>query len=314
VGIDVMSQDWDKLMTDLDAYDERKRLAGDYSNYDNSIPLEIVRRIFLVLVAVARAADWAESDVLMVQNIGIALQTPVYDVLGAIFLVEGTNPSGVAVTSYLNSAYNSFIHRIAFYTKNPGLRASACVLTRRGDPPFRDSVALRTYGDDVLGAVRPDSEYQSEQITNFDVRDAALLLEMKYGAADKGGILPETYDKDDVSYLKCTTVYCPSIKRSVGKLALSSIRKSLAFQRNAGLDAAINTANSALRLFYAHCDSDEGRTAFAELRENLISRLAEPTAINRETLLVSFQDLTTSLSTGIPMGSTIPEEWEAMWL
>lgn len=314
VGIDVMSNDWETLMRDLEAYNERRRLAGDYSNYDNSIPLELVRRIFLVLVAVARAAGWSDDDVLMVQNIGVALQNPTYDVLGAIFLVEGTNPSGVSVTSFLNSAYNSFIHRVAFYTKNPELRASAFVLSRRSDPPFRDSVALRTYGDDVLGAVRHVTEFRSRAITNFDVRDAALLLEMTYGAADKGGILPETYDKDVVSYLKCTSVFCPSIGRSVGKLALSSIRKSLAFQRNGGLDAAINTANSALRLFYAHCDSDEGRVRFAGLREELISRLAEPDAVNRETLLVTFQDLTTSLSTGDAAAPTFPDECEARWL
>jgi len=259
VGIDVASLQWDTLMTRLDSYNGRSRIAGDYSNYDNSIPECLISAAYSVVHEVARSADWDGRALEIIDALRVNMMNPIYIVLGTVYRASGTNPSGVAITTYVNSLVNCLVHRYAFFEKNPGTTEQ-----------FSKHVALATYGDDVLGAVRVGS--QVSPIDNHDVCRVAGVFGMVYGAIDKNSDLPRLYAREQVSFLKCENVFAPDLRRQIGVLDKASIAKSLYFERNKGLEARRSTCESALRLYSRHVFA---RRAQLGSYERLRAELAE---------------------------------------
>jgi len=293
VGMDCLSADWEQLMDHLDEYNASERLAGDYSNYDNSIHSRLIGRAYSVIEGLGRAATWDRESLRLMSGIGRNMTNPIYIVLGMVVRADGTNPSGVAITTWINSLVNSLVHRIAYYTKNPVDFVSP------GDDglyPFQRSIRLSTYGDDVLGAVR--SVPGVVAITNHDVRDAADRLGMMFGPIDKGSAyFPPSYSVSEVSFLKCVDTYVPQLKRRVGMVAQASVRKCLTFERNSDFEARRNTAESALRLFYVRALVEEREEGFGSMREQLLSALLPRVedSIAREGLLPDLAAITSSL-------------------
>lgn len=275
VGISVHSMDWEHLQEDLESYDKHKRLAGDYTSFDLSTHEVLLDEFYACLVALAADAGWSDRDIKLVKALGSNLARPVYIMLGQVFSVRGSNPSGVAVTTHTNSGVNSLLHRYAFYARNPSLVGGA--VTRGGGTHFTDTVCLRTYGDDVIGAVRGGAS--CIPICNGDVQRAAALFGMAYGPISKGSsYFPDYYDADEVEFLKCTSVFVPELGHRVGRLALSSIRKSVAFERGTvGLSQRVSTLSSALRMYFpaAACEGGAGVGAYDRLRAIFARALAD---------------------------------------
>lgn len=293
VGMDCLSADWEQLMEHLDGYNADQRLAGDYSNYDNSIHSRLIGRAYSVIENLGRVAAWDSESLRLMNGIGKNMTNPVYIVLGMVIRADGTNPSGVAITTWVNSLVNSLVHRIAFYTKNPMDYVGP---DDDGLHPFQRSVRLSTYGDDVLGAVRDVPGVLA--ITNHDVRDAAERLGMVFGPIDKeSAYFPPSYPVREVSFLKCTDTYVPQLKRRVGMVAQASVRKCLTFERNADFEARRNTAESALRLFYVRALVEGREGGFSSMREQLLSVLLPNVedSIEREGLLPNLDAITSGL-------------------
>jgi hypothetical protein len=294
VGMDVMSADWGELMADLESYSQSGWLGGDYSNYDNSIILALVQALGRILVECARVSGYNDEQVHMVRSLLKALERPVYVFLGTVYRASGSNPSGVAITTYMNSGYNSLIHRMAFYRANPQCVLIADTLDKNRCTPFRANVCLRTYGDDVIGS--PRNVDGVLRLTNYHVRDVAASLGMTYGAATKGQELPELYDPTELRFLKCADVYSPSLERRVGSVELSSVRKALAFERSKARDSRINTASAALRLFYAHCDASDQKDRYDAVRDILHQKLTpQYSSVPAVDVLPSFDAMTASI-------------------
>jgi len=269
IGLDVLSGDWEKFMDFLDEYDTHKRLAGDYSNYDNSIHSRLIGAAYDIIAALGRVAGWDPMSMLLMAAIGKNMKNPVYIILGMVYRADGTNPSGVAITTWINSLVNSLVHRIAFYTKNPLVPA---VVGEDALFPFQRSVRMGTYGDDVLAATR--HVFGIVPISNHDVREAADRLGMTFGPIDKGSAyFPPYYSTDEVSFLKCTDTYVSQLGRRVGMIAQTSVRKCLSFERNTDFEARRNTAESALRLFFVRALVEGREEGFGELRGQLLNTL-----------------------------------------
>lgn len=277
VGISVHSMDWEWLQEDLESYNESERLAGDYTGFDLSTHEALLNEFYACLVALAVDAGWTERDVRLVRALGSNLARPVYIMLGQVFSVKGSNPSGVAVTTHTNSGVNSLLHRYAFYARNPVLVGGGVV--SGAGTHFTETVCLRTYGDDVIGAVRCGTQYAP--ICNGDVQRAAALFGMVYGPILKGSsYFPDYYNAEEVEFLKCASVYVPELGHRVGRLALSSIRKSLAFERGTvGLTQRVSTFGSALRMYFpaAACEGGTGIDTYDRLRAMLAQALADST-------------------------------------
>jgi len=308
VGMDVLSGDWEKLMDFLDEYHVAERLAGDYSNYDNSIHSRLIGAVYEIIAALGVAAGWDTMSVLLMAAIGENMKNPVYIILGMVYRADGTNPSGVAITTWINSLVNSLVHRIAFYTKNPSILV---VVGEDGLFPFQRSVRISTYGDDVLAAVRAILGVVS--ISNHDVREAADRLGMIFGPIDKGSaFFPPYYRVEDVSFLKCTDTYVQQLGRRVGMIAQASVRKCLSFERNTDFEARRNTAESALRLFFARALVEKREQGFDDMRGQLLETLLPGVedSIAREGLLPTID---TILSKLLSEEQVSPQEPFAEW-
>lgn len=178
--------------------------------------------------------------------------------------------------------------------------------------PFQISVRLSTYGDDVIGAVREVLGIFS--IDNHDVMLAAGRLGMTFGPIDKGSEhFPSYYSVTEVSFLKCTTVFIPALDRCVGMVAQLSVRKCLTFERNSDLEARRNTAESALRLFYARAISEGRRAQFDELRSAFLEVLVPGVehSVGREALLPTIDSITEGLRA--PEKSEPDKPHEKIW-
>jgi hypothetical protein len=316
VGIDVQSSDWEELQYDLASFGNDMRIGGDYKGFDLSTHEALLRGFYDSLVTLARDAGWDDRSVRIVRGLGANLSRPVYLFLGQAFRVEGSNPSGVAITTHANSGVNSLIHRYAFYMRNRALVQAAKLLPGVGTLFTRD-VCLRTYGDDVIGSVR-DCE---SGLNNHDIRDAAACFGMVYGPIDKGSAeLPLYYHKDQVEFLKCSSVFVPELGRRLGCIALGSVRKSIAFERGAvGFGERHSTLQSALRLYFptaAAYGAEEGRLRFAALRDVFLGALTQVGSLAEGDLNVSalptYDEILESLRGGEP-GWCLPDDvWEGV--
>jgi len=310
IGMDVLSADWEQLMEHLDGFNATERLAGDYSNYDNSIHSRLIGHVYSITASLGGVAGWDATSLRLMAGIGRNMTNPVYIILGMVFRADGTNPSGVAITTWVNSLVNSLVHRIAYYDKNPKVPVVADV---GGLFPFQRSVRLSTYGDDVLGAVRDVPGIVP--ITNHDVQIAAERLGMIFGPIDKGSAyFPPSYAVGEVSFLKCVDTFVPKLKRRVGMIAQASVRKCLTFERNADFEARRNTAESALRLFYVRALHEKREDGFDALRSQLLETLLPRVedSIAREGLLPDLDTITSGLLSVDKITPVVPpaDWWE----
>lgn len=263
VGMNPVSRDWSHVMSAIDEYDPDMRLAGDYSNFDNSIRPEVIEIVYDVLCDLVQG-HYEPQDIQLMRDIAKHLKNPHYVMLGTVFKVAGTNPSGIAVTSYVNSLFNALVFRYAFYRKNPTLEVGQ-------SSPFQDSVRLLTYGDDVVGAVRDRDGVV--KLSNFDIRDYAAECGMTFGSVDKNSALPEYYTRDEATFLKCAPYFSPTLGFELGLLCKASIRKSVSFEHEKTDEAGrACTYATALRLVIPHLvDREDGVLVFEELREAFAS-------------------------------------------
>ncbi len=280
VQLNVMSESWEKLQVRIEQHDAANgntdRLAGDYSNYDLSTHAELLSGFYEAIVRISELALWSAYDLRVLRGLAVNLCNPVYILLGQVVRVKGSNPSGIACTTDANSGANCILHRYAFYAKNPGyVHADKSVSSSK--TLFSDSVALTTYGDDAFGSVALNGP--SLPITNADVARAAALFGMTYGALDKsGGEHPPYYPAHRADFLKCSSVYDEAVGFRIGRLPLSSIRKSLAFERMDTFESRLSTMQSALQLYYPHCvggSREENMRKFGELRTIFSERLLQ---------------------------------------
>lgn len=293
VGMDCLSSDWGLMMDHLDGYNVTERLAGDYSEYDISIHDRLIGYVYSIIRDLGEVVSWDDMTLGLMSAIGMNMMNPVYIVLGMVVRANGTNPSGVAITTWVNSLANSLVHRIAFYDKNPSVPVE---VDADGLFPFQRSVRLNTFGDDVLGASLDVPG--ANKIDNHDVRAAAARLGMKFGPIDKESTcFPPYYEVGAVSFLKCSDVYVPRLARRAGMIAQGSVRKCLTFERNSDFEARRNTAESALRLFYVRAVAEDREDAFNQLREQFLEALSPDVehSIERENLLPSLDSITDGL-------------------
>jgi hypothetical protein len=271
IGVNPLGPSWEALMARFDNAADCLCCAIDYKAYDNSIHNALKERVNACLVECARKHGYSERDIIILRGLLRALLFIQYEMLGEVFVAtKGGMPSGVYGIAEYNSLTNMLLHRYAFYRINPHLICRACAAE------FRQHVILVCYGDDAKQAKRAGST--ANRLTNFVLRDAAADFGMKVTPADKKGELTEFTENPD--FLKCTTIFVPRLGRRVGMIALSSIRKSLAFERRSAMEkiARVSTARSALRLYWPHChDSPE---QFEELRSHLVNALQSSTGIN----------------------------------
>jgi hypothetical protein len=213
VGIDCHSPQWGEFMNHVTTHGDDRIVAGDYSGYDQQLPLNVTQASMNILVVLAECLGYSESSLKIMRGIISDITTPTVNFYGSLMTLMGGNPSGQNLTVYLNSIVNAVLSRCAFYELAPN----------NGFAYFRKYVSQITYGDDDIGSV-------SELCPWFTAVEKAKILKsygLVYTPPSKSGDHIDYMKLEDVDFLKRKNVYIPEINKHLGALEESSIYKSL---------------------------------------------------------------------------------------
>jgi hypothetical protein len=157
------------------------------------------------------SGGYTEDDIHVMKMMVTDIVHPLVDWNGTMIMLYSMNTSGHNLTVHLNSCANSIYTRMGFFHHYPSA------------PPFRECVAMTTYGDDLNGSV-----HHSFRDFNFEsYRDFLAEFGMKITLPDKSGESQRFLPRERADFLKRTSVYIPEIDTTVGALDEDSIFKSL---------------------------------------------------------------------------------------
>jgi len=139
---------------------------------------------------------------------------PVVDMVGDIFRDMGLQPSGKDGTAQDNCLVGLILLMYAWYT-----------IPETRDLDFFEYVKPRTYGDDMLAAVKKEvlPFYNNISYANF----CKQHYHMGVTPASKNGELKEYLDVHSISFLKRNFVYRKDLNRWVAPISKESLVKTL---------------------------------------------------------------------------------------
>jgi hypothetical protein len=237
VGMNCMGLDWQDFNKHINKYGKKRIVAGDFSKFDMRLPAQVTMAAFKVLINIAKKCGYSEDDIVIMTGLATDICYPVVAYNGDLLMFLGINPSGQNLTVYINGIAVSLFYRCSYFdiVKPEGPVKPGEVQWCRGPPPsdeeimkvtfipFRDVMALGTYGDDSKGSVKKGyDEYNFCTIQSYFAQYGIVLTTPD--KKDTG--LPFTEDHL-ADFLKRTNVYIPEIRRNVGALDPMSIYKSL---------------------------------------------------------------------------------------
>jgi hypothetical protein len=201
-------RDWDTLYRYLTKHGCDRMVAGDYGNYDKSMPPVFILAAFWVLDE-WRSFHMPLSPHARAVSRGIATDVayPLVNVNKELIQFYGGNPSGHPLTSIVNSIANSLFMRFAWL--KIGLPLDR----------FRFSVSLMTYGDDnTFGS-------SEDEFNHTTVSNVLKAHGVEYTMADKTSASVPFLHIKDIDFLK--RGFARVQGRIVAPLALKSVDKSM---------------------------------------------------------------------------------------
>lgn len=266
VGTNCHGLDWQTLWNFIIERGVARLHAGDFSNYDQTLPTQLPIASLEGFVELASLMDYTPRQLRIMKNLIGDLVYPMIAFNGdMISPIEGGWISGVPMTVHVNGMCGSIMQRIVFFDSYPEV------------DDFRSCVNLITYGDDNAGSV-------AEGYEKFNIKSVSEYLGrygMRYTMPDKESELTEYLPLKEMEFLKRKSTYIPEIDRLVGSLDERSIFKSLHCQiRNKG-DARLpgekagELIDGALREWFFH-----GRDVF-ERRRGEMQQVATEANIER---------------------------------
>jgi len=215
VGIDSHSPNWQVLMNHISTHGSDRIVAGDYSGYDQQLPLNVTQACMKILVLLAQDLGYDDKSLIIMESMISDVTTPIVNYYGSLITLMGGNPSGQNLTVYLNSIVNSVLSRCAFFELRPS--PSFCY--------YRKYVSQITYGDDDIGSVSSDCEW----FNSIDKARILLTYGLTYTPPSKTGDHLKYMDLNEVDFLKRKNIYISELDLSIGALDEDSILKSLSY-------------------------------------------------------------------------------------
>jgi hypothetical protein len=189
VGMNCFGRDWDDLHEYLFQPGWRV-FCGDYSNFDQRQASSIMKCAWKILINFCRANNpgvFIALTLNVMYSLAIECCNPIVNFFGDLYIFNGYNPSGHALTVVINSIVNSLYIRVAWLDIFGNLK------------DFNDHVRIITYGDDNVISVHP--KYQER----FNQNTVSLAL-AKYGViytdAHKSAVMEPFVAEDDATFLK----------------------------------------------------------------------------------------------------------------
>jgi len=212
VGCNAEGTEWEQLYTYMMKFPNK--FGGDYSEYDQRMPAQLICAAFKVLISVAKMSEhYTQRDITIMESVVSEVVNPIIIYDGAVLMLFGSNPSGQNLTVIINCIVNSILLRCAYYSKYPNDKIGS----------FRKYVAIQTYGDDVLGSVSS----KRKLFNVVSVSDYLAKYNIKFTSPSKEKAECPFLRDDELEFLKRTNYYNSDLGCNVGILAEKSIYKRL---------------------------------------------------------------------------------------
>jgi len=266
VGINCHGPEWNEFYAHVLARGTDRIIGGDYKNYDQFMPSQLIFASLRILIDFARLCDYKEEDLNVMETMCGDI---VYSIIAfngdLVGLTEGGHISGNSLTVVINGICGSLNARACFFTIYPDTSFN-----------FRQAVNFMTYGDDNIGTV-------DEDFTEFNIKSMSKFLKSYgqiYTMPDKDSELTEFLKLEEFEFLKRKSVYHESLGLYLGALVEKSIFKSLhCYMRPKGAPlserhAAAMNMDTALLEWFNH-----GEDVYENRREQmkLVAELADLT-------------------------------------
>jgi hypothetical protein len=212
-GLRTQSSAWGKLFKHLTKFGPDRLFAGDFEKYDKMMESTTSLEAFRVIYKTCERAGWDQLSLIILWGIAEDASYPTVIVNGDLVELEGSNPSGQALTVVINCIVNSLYMRYVYILRNPEHEALS----------FQLFVILITYGDDNAGAV-------SLLITWFHhtaIQEELALIGINYTMADKKSESRPFIHISEIEFLKRKWRYELEVDDYFAPLNEDSIQKRL---------------------------------------------------------------------------------------
>lgn len=212
-GLRTQSGSWGKLRAFLTEFGVDRLFAGDFGKFDKAIEAVTMLEAFRVILRVCWEAGWNEASLDILWAIAEDTSFCTAIVSGDLVSLEGTNPSGQALTVLINCIVNSLYMRYVYILRNPSHEA----LT------FQEFVRLATYGDDNAGNVSSKIQW----FHHTAIQEELAKIGIEYTMADKSSESRPFIHIDEVEFLKRKFRFEEEVNDYFAPLNENSIQKRL---------------------------------------------------------------------------------------
>lgn len=255
VGANCYGRDWDRLKAHITKFGTKRIIAGDYSKFDQYVINAITLASFKILIALCMWAGYDAEDLIVMQGLATEVCNPIYEMNGVWLTLGSSTASGHSLTVVINGLNNCIYMRMAYY----GLRPV------KWKKPFKDCVALMTYGDDNVMSVSEECDW----FNHTAIQKWFGGYGITYTMAEKDEASVPFIDIDDATFLKRRWVWdddmkihrCPLEKQSIFKM-LHTVQKSKVVTVEQQVGDILQTAN---REFFQH-----GKQEFESMQKVLL--------------------------------------------
>jgi len=213
VGINAHGPEWDTFTKNVTKFGSDRMVAGDYKDYDATMPASLTLAGFSLFIKMARKCGYTEEQIKIMEGLATEICYPVYEYNGSFIGIHGSNPSGHPLTVFINSFANSLYLRYAYYY----------ICEPKPGQYFNQYVALQCYGDDNIFSV-------SKELPTFNhtsISKALALYDVTYTMAEKDQESIPYIDISQCTFLKRRMVYSAELGLYIGPLEEASLFKTL---------------------------------------------------------------------------------------
>jgi hypothetical protein len=213
VGIDVTGIHWDQLARHLRGKGTGA-VAGDFTNYDGSIPSEVM---WCVLDVIEDFYEGTEEDQMVRRALWSEVVNSIHVWRDVVYLWNHSNPSGCPITTILNSIVHTILARYVYIK-----------LARKHAPEeastsgFLRHVNFICYGDDDVWNIDNESLWWLNQIT---LAEGFAEIGMTYTEETKTGEMVAYRHIDEVAFLKRKFLWDQEAGRYLAPLDLDVVRE-----------------------------------------------------------------------------------------
>lgn len=189
-------------------------LEGDYGAFDQCMPYDIGHAAATVVYKVLEACGYNDEALQIVRGVLTDLLFPMLEINKDLFEAPAMQPSGKYATAEDNSL-RGVIMLMYYWYSHPELR----------ELDFFSHVLPRTYGDDLLAAVKPSVSEAFNNVTYGEF--CTNVYNIEYTSARKDEALRPFMDIDSCSFLKRNFRWHAGFERWIAPLDIDSLYKAL---------------------------------------------------------------------------------------